>query len=239
VTNEVWTAALGLGFVLGLRHALDPDHVVAVSTIVSESRSIGRSSLVGTFWGLGHTAALLAAGIAVIGLKLNIPRHAAQWMESAVAGMLILLGLKAVRTAFRGWRVHRHVHVHDRREHAHFHVHAAGEPAHNHRHLLSFGTQPFLVGLVHGFAGSAGLMILVLGTIPSAIAGLAYIAMFGLGSTGGMLLMSSLISLPFVWTARRFELFTQGLQFLVGFGSILFGCFLAWQYGFRPPALPH
>ena len=233
MTSEVWTAALGLGFALGLRHALDPDHVVAVSTIVSESRSIRRSSLVGTSWGLGHTAALLAAGGAVIGLKLSIPRHAALWMESAVAGMLVLLGLKAVRTAFRGWRVHRHVHVHDGREHAHFHAHREGELAHSHRHLLGFRTQPFLVGLVHGLAGSAGLMILVLGTIPSVIAGLAYIAMFGLGSTGGMLLMSSLISLPFVWTAGRFRLFTQGLQLLVGLGSIGFGCFLAWQYGFQ------
>ncbi len=239
MTNEVWTAALGLGFALGLRHALDPDHVVAVSTIVSESRSIRRSSLVGTCWGLGHTAALLAAGVAVIGLKLSIPRQAALWMESAVAAMLVLLGLKAVRTAFLGWKVHRHVHVHGGHEHAHFHVHGAGEHAHSHRHLLGFRTQPFLVGLVHGLAGSAGLMILVLGTIPSAIAGLTYIAVFGLGSTGGMLLMSSLISLPFVWTARRFALFTQGLQLLVGFGSILFGCFLAWQYGFHPPALPH
>lgn len=228
--DGIWPATLGLGFALGLRHALDPDHLAAVSTIVSESRSIRRSSLVGASWGLGHTAALFIAGIAVIGLKLSISPRAALWMEGAVAGMLVLLGLKAVRAAFRGWKVHRHEHVHDGREHVHFHIHDGAETEHLHRHLPGFDAQPFLVGLVHGFAGSAGLMILVLGAIPSAIAGLGYIAMFGLGSTGGMLLMSSLISLPFVWTAGRFRLFTQGLQFLVGFGSILFGCFLAWQY---------
>ena len=123
----IWPAALSLGFVLGLRHALDPDHVVAVSTIVSESRSIRRSSLVGTSWGLGHTAALMIAGIAVIGLRLSISPRMALWMESAVAVMLVLLGLKAVRTAFRGWKIHRHAHVHDGREHVHFHIHRPEE----------------------------------------------------------------------------------------------------------------
>ena len=190
----------------------------------------------GTSWGLGHTAALLAAGVAVIGLKLTITRQVSFWMETAVAAMLVVLGARAVRVAIKGWRIHRHRHTHGGREHAHFHLHRPQEElTHQHRHALGFGLRPFLVGLVHGFAGSAGLMLLVLGTIPSALAGLAYIAIFGLGSTGGMLLMSSLISLPFVWSAGRFRLITQALQIAVGFGSIVFGCL----YGLQQFALPH
>src|SRR5271169_490121 len=112
MTHQIWTAALGLGFALGLRHALEPDHIVAVSTIVSQSRSLWRSSLVGTSWGLGHTASLFAAGIAVIGLKLTVPKGMALWMELAVAVMLFGLGFKTTRSAFHEWRFHRHPHEH-------------------------------------------------------------------------------------------------------------------------------
>jgi len=191
---------------------------------------------VGTSWGLGHTAALLIAGIAVIGLKLTISRQVSFWMETAVAAMLVVLGARAVRTAMKGWRLHRHRHTHDGREHSHFHIHRPQEqPTHEHAHAIGVGLRPFIVGVVHGFAGSAGLMLLVLGTIPSALAGLAYIAIFGLGSTGGMLLMSTLISLPFVWSSGRFQLLTQVLQIVVGFGSIVFGCL----YGYAQLLPPH
>ena len=203
MTYETGSAALGLGFMLGLRHALDADHIAAVSTIVSESRSIWRSSLVGTSWGVGHTAALLAAGTAVTGLKLTIPPGLAYSIETVVGVMLIVLGARAVHTAWRGWKT---------------------DDAVQHRHVLAFGARPFLVGLIHGLAGSAGLMILVLSTITSVVASFAYIVVFGLGSTAGMLLMSSLISVPFVWTARRFRSWVHVLQMLVGAGSILFGC---------------
>src|SRR5712691_10543686 len=96
MSNGTLIGLLGLGLVLGLRHALDPDHIVAVSTIVSESKSVRRSSLVGTFWGLGHTISLLSVGVLVIALKVHISDRVALWMEFAVALMLVLLGLKAV-----------------------------------------------------------------------------------------------------------------------------------------------
>src|SRR5205823_9678663 len=111
--SGVFLSMLGLGFVLGLKHALDPDHMVAVSTIVSESKSVKRSSVVGTFWGLGHTLSLLCAGVVVIALKVQISDRVALWMEFAVALMLILLGLKAMLKPLRGWRIHVHQHVHD------------------------------------------------------------------------------------------------------------------------------
>ena len=225
---------LGLGLILGLRHALDPDHIAAVSTIVSESRSVRRSSLIGTCWGLGHTMSLLVAGVLVIALKIQISDRLALWMEFAVALMLILLGLKAVLKPLRGWRIHVHQHAHGGSSHSHVHLHRPSEEhAHQHRHLIRSGARPFLVGLVHGMAGSAALMILVLATIPSALASLIYIAVFGLGSVGGMLIMSSLISLPFILTRQRFNVLSQGLQVAVGLFSLGFGLFLSWQYGFH------
>lgn len=224
--------ALTVGFVLGLRHALDPDHVVAVSTIVSESKSLRRSSLVGTFWGLGHTFSVLVVGLGVIALKLNLTDRIAAWMEFAVAVMLVALGLKAVATALRGWRLHLHKHEHGGRPHVHLHLHTPREAeSHQHRHLFGLGTKPFLVGMVHGLAGSAALMILVVATIPSALAGLIYIAVFGIVSVGGMLLMSSVISLPFLLTARRLTVVSQVLQVAVGALSVAFGIYLMTQYG--------
>jgi len=232
MTDATLLTMLGFGLVLGLRHALDPDHVAAVSTIVSESKSLRRSSLVGTFWGLGHTVSLLLAGIFVIALKFQISPRLALWMEFVVALMLIGLGARALLKSVRGFKVHVHQHSHDGTEHVHVHVHRPGEPyRHRHRHLIKLGARPFVIGMVHGMAGSAALMILVLATLPSAIAGLVYIAVFGVGSVGGMLLMSSLISLPFVFTAKRFSAVGSGLQFVAGSASLAFGVFLVWQYG--------
>ena len=230
--DGVIITALAVGFVLGLKHALDPDHVVAVSTIVSECKSLRRSSLVGTFWGLGHTFSLLVVGLAVIVLKLNLNERVAAWMEFAVAVMLVALGVKAVATALRGWKLHLHKHEHGGRPHVHLHLHKPDEAeTHQHRHLLGLGTRPFLVGMVHGLAGSAPLMILVVATIPSAVAGLIYIAVFGVGSVGGMLLMSSIVSLPFLLGARRLGVVSRVLQVSVGVFSVGFGIYLLSHYG--------
>ena len=224
--------ALAVGFVLGLRHALDPDHVVAVSTIVSECKSLRRSSLVGTFWGLGHTFSLLMVGLAVIALKLNLTERVTAWMEFGVAVMLVGLGVKALVSSLRGWKLHAHKHEHGGPPHVHLHVHRPGEAeVHQHRHVLGLGIKPFLVGMVHGLAGSGALMILVVATIPSVVAGLLYIAVFGVGSVGGMLLMSSIISLPFLLTGGRLSIVGRVLQVLVGAFSVGFGIYLMTQYG--------
>jgi ABC-type nickel/cobalt efflux system permease component RcnA len=226
-------AALGLGFVLGIRHVLDPDHVAAVSTIATQHNSIRRSSLVGTFWGLGHTASLLAVGLAVVVLKVSIPQSFALWMELGVAVMLVLLGVKALHQAVRGWTFHMHMHSHGGRKHIHLHFHRPEEThLHHHHHLLGFGARPFFVGVIHGLAGSAALMILVLATIPSTLGSLVFIAVFGLGSIGGMLILSSLISVPVVLTKKRFTFLTESLQVLAGTASVSFGAFLIWQYAF-------
>jgi ABC-type nickel/cobalt efflux system permease component RcnA len=225
------TAALTFGFILGLRHALDPDHLVAVSTIVSEYKSVARSSLIGTFWGLGHTASLLAISVVILLLRTSIPKHASPWMELPVALMLVILGGSTLWRTLRerGWQVHSHVHVHDEdAPHSHIHLHAQDEHTHRH-HLFRLGRRPFLVGLVHGVAGSAAITLAVVATIPSVALGLVYIAIFGIGSVGGMLLMSALIGLPFAVTARRFSMLNGGIRLLAGSFSVLFGLWLAWE----------
>lgn len=224
-------AALSLGFLLGFRHALDPDHLVAVSTIVSEHKSIKRSSVIGTFWGLGHTASLLGIGIVILLLRASIPAHFEPWMEAPVAAMLIVLGVSATWRAFRerGWQVHTHTHSHeDRAPHTHVHLHAHEQHDHKHR-LFRMGRKPFLVGLVHGVAGSAALTLAVLTTIPSVALGLLYITVFGIGSIGGMLLMSAMIGLPFAVTGRRFSVVNGGIRLFAGVFSVLFGLMLAWN----------
>jgi ABC-type nickel/cobalt efflux system permease component RcnA len=226
------TAALSLGFILGLRHALDPDHLVAVSTIVSEHKSVARSSLVGSFWGLGHTTSLLAISVVILWLRASIPEHIAQWMEIPVALMLIGLGVTTTLRAMRerGWQIHSHTHIHDEAAppHAHIHIHTNGEHIHRHR-LFRLGRRPFLVGMVHGVAGSAALTLAVLTTIPSVALGLVYIAVFGIGSVGGMLLMSALIGLPFAVTAKRFSMVNGGIRLSAGVFSVVFGLALAWK----------
>lgn len=226
-------ATLGLGFILGLKHALDADHIVAISTIVGEHKSISRSSLIGTFWGLGHTVSLFIVGLLVILLRLAIPPKVALAMEFGVAVMLVLLGVNVIRKFFRERKVHIHEHEHDGFIHTHIHLHESkAEETHRHNHLIKFGSKPFLVGMVHGLAGSAALMLLVLATIPSPLAGIYYILIFGLGSVGGMLMMSSLISIPFILTANRFTLINEGIKVLAGVSSLAFGIFLGWHIGF-------
>jgi ABC-type nickel/cobalt efflux system permease component RcnA len=219
-------ATLLYGFWIGLKHAFDADHIIAVSTIVSEHRSIFRSSLVGAFWGLGHTASLLIVGLAVMLMRVSIPPGAAPWMEAPVGIMLILLGAMSLRRALGGRapKIHSHVHSHgDQPPHEHLHFH--GPADHDHKHYaLRIGGKPFIVGMVHGMAGSAALMLLVLSTIESALLGLIYIALFGLGSIGGMLLISALISLPF-----RAVRVGAAVQLIAGFLSVAFGFWIIFE----------
>jgi ABC-type nickel/cobalt efflux system permease component RcnA len=225
------SAALMFGFILGLRHALDPDHLVAVSTIVSEHKSVARSSLVGTFWGLGHTVSLLAASVVILLLRASIPEHVTLWMEMPVALMLVVLGAGTMWRAMRerGWQIHTHVHSHQEApSHTHIHLHTSEEHTHRH-HLFRLGRRPFVVGMVHGMAGSAAITLAVLTTIPSIALGLVYIAVFGIGSIGGMLLMSAMIGLPFAVTARRFSILNGGIRLFAGLFSVLFGLMLGWK----------
>lgn len=224
-------AAFSLGLVLGVQHALDPDHLIAVSTIVSEHRSFKWASLIGAFWGLGHTTTLFVVGVLVIGLRVTIPPRLGSGLELLVAAMLIVLGLNVLRKAFGAERAHLHTHSHNPETHTHLHVHENPAQDHAHSHQFKAMRRPFVVGMVHGLAGSAALMLLVLSTIDSVLGGLVYILIFGLGSVGGMLMLSGIISLPFVLTAQRFSRMNRSIRVIAGVASVLFGLVLGVEIG--------
>jgi hypothetical protein len=225
---------LAIGFVFGLKHALDADHLVAVSTIVSEKRSAWSASLVGGLWGLGHTASLLIAGFLIIVLRLQVPERLAQWLEFSVAAMIVVLGANLLRTMLRsrGARIELGEHTHGPVTHRHPHVTSVGTPEGGmHGSWKGIGRKPFFVGMVHGLAGSAALMLLVLSEIRSPELGLLYILVFGVGSVGGMLIMSTLFSLPYLLLAGRFARIDFGLRVSTGIFSVLFGIYLMYQIG--------
>ena len=236
LTSPGVLALLGLGLIFGLKHATEVDHVVAVSTIVSEHRSVFRSAWVGGLWGIGHTAALLGVGVLVLVFRAGIPEPVANWLEFAVALMLIGLGLLAMmRVLRRRSDVHVHKHTHDGQSHVHIHFHEkttrhGHEPSSTHTHAVSsIGIKPLLVGTMHGLAGSGALTLLVLTQIKSAWLGMLYLAIFGGGSIVGMLLMSGLIGLPFALTSRNLSGLHHRLQTAAAGLSIAFGLWYAYQ----------
>jgi ABC-type nickel/cobalt efflux system permease component RcnA len=230
-------AVLGLGFLFGLKHAIEVDHIIAVSTIVSEHRNVLRSALVGGLWGIGHTAALVIVGAIVLALRITIPEAVSNWLEFGVALMIIGLGASAVFRALRRRAdVHVHQHSHDDVSHIHIHFHEHGtehtKPVVAHSHVIKrIGIKPLLVGAMHGLAGSAALTLLVLTQTESTTLGLLYLGVFGIGSIFGMLLMSGLIGLPFALTARRLGTMHYGLQTCAGALSVAFGLWYAYKIG--------
>jgi high-affinity nickel permease len=221
-------AILGLGFFLGLRHALDVDHLAAVSTIVSQRRSIWRSALVGVVWGIGHTTSLLVVAIAVIALHAEISPALGRLLELGVAIMLMTLGVRLLATVLRGGAIHVHGHDHAGHTHVHPHVHAPDAPGHDHG---PSHRRPFLVGLVHGLAGSGALMLAVAATIADPAIAIAYVVIFGVGSIGGMAITSTLFAIPMVVTTRRFTGATRWICGGAAVASVLVGLELAWTIG--------
>jgi ABC-type nickel/cobalt efflux system permease component RcnA len=232
---------LAVGFGLGLKHALEADHLAAVSNIVGDRKSVWSASIVGALWGLGHTISLFVAAIAVLLFHFEIGERLGRGLELGVAVMLIVLGCDTLRKLFRGGQVHLHFHRHGGRVHAHPHVHAA-EQAHQRpdheqvakqptHHGLAMGARPLIVGMIHGLAGSGALMLLVLSTISSPLLGMSYILIFGVGSIGGMMAMSLLLSLPFRFTAQSFGGAAVTMRGLAAAFSISLGLFMVYQTG--------
>jgi sulfite exporter TauE/SafE len=230
--NELSTLAiLGFGFALGLKHATEADHLAAVSTIVTERKSLLGSAIIGGIWGLGHTISLFVAGVFVLLLNFQISEQTERLLEFGVGIMLVLLGLNVLRKLSQGGRLHFHAHEHGERVHVHPHIHrkATDEP-HTH-HGFSFNPRALLIGMMHGLAGSAALMLLIIPTIKSQAIGLLYILVFGVGSIGGMMLMSLLVGLPFTLTASRFNRFNHILQSLAGLVSVGLGLYIIYEKG--------
>ena len=216
-------AVLLIGFVFGLYHAIEADHLAAVSAIVSEHKNVWTASIIGGFWGLGHTISLFVVGALVIFVKFQISASTEGILEGIVGIMLVLLGLNAIRKIFAAEKIHAHTHEHDGHKHSHVHLHHEEKAESSHHR---FAPRSVLVGMVHGLAGSAGLMLLVLPTISSAAVALLYIAIFGVGSIAGMMIMSLLMGLPLYFTAQRFVSINKGIRFLAGAFSLVWGALL-------------
>jgi hypothetical protein len=213
----------GLGSLLGMRHALEPDHLAAVSTLVTGERSTFKAAWLGACWGFGHTLTLLAVGAVLVALRAEMPAAAADVFELGVAVMLIGLGLRAIYLAARqGPAGPLHLHHHGGLVHSH-----PGVPAHVHIGKWTLARRPLIVGAVHGLAGSGALTALVLATLPSTTARLIYMALFGLGSTIGMAMLSGLLGWPLVRLARHHAL-ARGVSLIVGLVSTVLG--LLWGY---------
>lgn len=220
---------LAIGFLLGMEHALDADHVVAVSTMVSQHRTLRRSSLVGIVWGLGHTTTLFLVGLVVILLKVTIPERLALSMEFAVGMVLVILGGSVVKGYVTG-KIHAHGHRHGDVVHVHFHSHAGGE-SHDHAHPMPQHSRTLLVGMFHGLAGSAALMLLVLASIRTPPLGLLYILVFGVGSIVGMLAISTVVGLPFILTVKKSVRIHRAIRIATGAGSIAYGIWIMAHVG--------
>ncbi|HEX9153914.1 MAG TPA: hypothetical protein VF819_00040 [Nitrospira sp.] len=210
---------LSLGFMLGLRHALDSDHVAAVSTVLTQRPSLKASGLIGLSWGIGHTLMLLLVGLIVLWFRVPVPELVAQVAEGAVGVMLVILGcLLGVKLVKERWHVHQH--DHDGSRHVHFHSHAVVVD-HGHPHWWRESVRPLCIGMAHGLAGSAALLLLVVSSARTVTEGLVYIAVFGCGSILGMMLIGLALSLPVVWSlqlGRPVFVATQGLASLGSMG---------------------
>ena len=213
-------AAVGVGFVLGLRHATDVDHVVAVTAIVAEERTLGRAAWVGALWGIGHSLTLLLVGGALVATRVAVPPRLGLALELAVALMLVLLGFRALR-----------------------HASGDGHPGHAHRFDAR---RPLLVGTVHGLAGSAAVAILVLAAIPGVARALAYLALFGLGTVAGMVAVTLLVATPALAVGARAVRFHRTVRLAAGALSVAFGLLLVNEvvvegrlFGADPVWTPH
>jgi len=217
---------LALGFVLGIKHAIEPDHVIAVSTIASQSKKLFKSSLAGVFWGIGHTATLFIIGVILILMKGEIPEKWAMSLEFLVGIMLVYLGLTTL-LSFKN--IHLHQHEHDGDEHKHLHSHSHnGKHQHKHEHQNVSYLKSLFIGLVHGLAGSGAMVLLTMSTVKSVWEAAVYILIFGAGTILGMLFFTTIIGIPFVFSAKK-RVLNQTLTRLTGVISIVFGMYYMYN----------
>ncbi len=250
-------AIMAIGFFLGMRHAADPDHVVAVSTMVSRERSLAYAAWIGILWGVGHTLTILGVGTGILFFHLAISARAGLAMELSVGVMLILLGVLNLTGVMR-WvsekltpthppRAGQHVHVHSHGGRLHFHKHTHGPGRAHHGESLEppswmreafarlgiyQALRPLLIGCVHGLAGSAAIALLVLSTIRNPNWGVVYLLVFGAGTIGGMMLLTAVMALPVAFAGERFTWMQRGLSMASGVVSVGLGLFLSYQVGF-------
>ena len=247
---------IAVGFFLGMRHATDPDHVIAVSTIVTRQPKLARAALIGAFWGLGHTVTIFVVGTAIILFNLSIPPRVGLSMELSVGLMLIVLGILNVISFFRSLpdtpvlthesdASHSHHHVHG--DYIHRHPHGHQPEVHPHRPdqtpvafldrvLGKSGVyqhvRPLAIGIVHGLAGSAAVALLVLATIRNPRWAIAYLLVFGVGTIAGMMVITMSLASALKVVGSRSQKVSRRLAMASGLLSLAFGCLVVYQIGF-------
>ena len=224
VPETEFLSLLGVGFLLGLRHALDTDHLAAVSTVLAERPSLLASGAVGLSWGIGHTLTLLVVGSIVLFSGLHIPDEFELIAESGVGILLIVLGGSLALKLYRE-RWHVHSHHHDGEPHVHFHSHQRQDD-HGHRHWMTESIRPLCIGIVHGLAGSAALMLMVLATTKEMGTGLLSILVFGFGSIIGMMVIGLTISVPVIYSRSISQRFFAAVQGLASIASVSVGIWM-------------
>jgi len=238
-------AILALGFVLGMRHATDPDHVIAVSTIVARHRSALGAALVGAAWGIGHSLTIFVVGGGIVLLGWVIPPRVGLSLELSVGVMLVVLGVVNLVGAWRaGVESRGHSHAHPHGDYVHTHPHQHTPERHPHREddtpvnrldrrlgtLAAYRlVRPLVIGMVHGLAGSAAVALLVVAAIADPRWSALYLLVFGIGTIAGMMLVTGLIAVPLAWGSGR--RLSRGLAFASGLVSLGFGLWLAYQVG--------
>ena len=237
---------IGLGFLLGMRHATDADHVIAVSTIVARHKNVREAAWVGVFWGLGHSLTVFCVGGAIILLGIVIPGRLGLSMEFAVAVMLIVLGAMNMKAFFDLPRAgtHSHAHAHGDYVHTHEHAHAPEKHPHNAQQTplarldarfaglqVYQWLRPMIIGVVHGLAGSSAVALLVLAAIRETWSALAYLAMFGAGTIVGMALATAVIAVPLSYAGHAAPRWQGAFRLVTGAASAGFGIFLAYRIG--------
>lgn len=242
---------LAVGLLLGMRHATDADHVIAVSTIVTREQKAGRAALIGAAWGVGHTATILAVGSVLILFRITLPARIGLSLELAVGLMLIVLGIRNLRASLSWPLGRRHEHKPMVHYHAHgdyIHAHASQPdvpPSHSHqetpvskldqwfgRSSLYSMVRPLLIGIVHGLAGSAAIALLVLSTIPSARWAAGYLLIFGFGTVLGMMLITLAMASTFSFGQKHFVNVGRHFEWAAGAISLVFGMFVTYQISF-------
>jgi high-affinity nickel-transport protein len=259
---------VALGFFLGMRHATDPDHVIAVTTIVSRQQSIRHAALIGILWGIGHTITILVVGSAIILFGIAIPPRLGLSMELSVGVMLILLGalnlsgiMRWMTETFTPGQLENHVQSQGFGVSVVRHSHSSPAVKHDHDAVNKsvgwmdglFGrlgiyqvVRPFVVGLVHGLAGSAAIALLVLTTFRVPTLAVAYLLVFGIGTIAGMMLITTAIAVPFKYSKTRFVRLNHSLGLVSGIISLAFGVFIVYEMAFvnglfrhTPDWVPH
>lgn len=225
---------LVLGLLMGMRHAMEADHLAAVASLATRSRGFRGTVMRGAVWGLGHTLTLALVGGACLLLQTTVPERVARTLEFSVGLMLLVLGAEVLWRLCRR-RIHVHVHRHDDGTvHLHAHRHAPAEAVldpgpHRHPHPEGFSGRALAIGMVHGLAGSAALVLMALPGAGSFGLGLAYIALFGFGSILGMAALSAVIALPLRGAARYLTGLVNGLESLVGLATLGIGLWTVYE----------